>query len=768
MGSDVLIGHEGLAPVYLRNSNRTAHVAILGKSGYGKTTLLEHLVLADMRDGTGAIVIDAHGDLTRDLVALAPFKSSDRPDDPSTRVILVEPNTEQPFGLNLYECPPGAKSEVVENTVGQVLEIFHKLMGTEGAGLRPIIDPGFRNTARVLIANQLTMAELPLLYTDQAFRHDALRRVTNQYVRQYWQDYEAATSQKRAEKSDPILNKVGRFLEDDRIRLMVSQTKSTIPFQDVMDNGGTLILNLASLDRESVSFLGMVFLSVLSNVIQKRDEVPKHRRRRVHLYLDEYGRFATSTTRRLIDEARKYEIGITIAHQNLAQTPDREALSVETLITFQLSADDAHEVAGTFDCTPIRTKRVARQRTEPQYREWEEEVWDSDVARRYYEELKSRLEAIESEYRNLDQENAVAAGMLREIRPLPRKHRFDSLNGTVYGVYIIHDLPFGLRSPEIDMHQLVNILARLHSKYGRQPRGDELSEAHQWLDAALARCEEIYRNSEVLLPQLREELNKLKSKTTSLYEQHASLEPRKEHTGDTPVKDGWETVYDYIDELDQTHADRQAEIANILTQLPKYVMYGKVTAADGKPHEYTVKTLPPASLPTYEDYEHQTETAEHRREREERERSYKLRGLDRISTETLFELPFGDESESERLRRAERLKQYKEFKKTHREFIQSFFLDPEARLRSARSESRKQFGVPMAQVGEQVMRRQIRKPPQEPRQISPPAAPDEDPTLRSLREKLSEPPSPKVKPPEEEPPDDPPIGRRSPRKPPGK
>ncbi|GHB60589.1 hypothetical protein GCM10010347_33300 [Streptomyces cirratus] len=346
MGSDVLLGHtEERKPVFLRYGHRTKHVAVLGKSGYGKTTLLEHLVLEDMRSGTSAVVIDAHGDLTDRLISLAPAKAGNS-------LILVEPNSERPFGLNLYECPPDAKDEVVARTVGQAVEIFHKVMGVQGGGLLPVIDPGLRNTARLLIANGLTMAELPRLYADSAFRQAALHKVTNPYVRQYWQDYEAATPQRQQDKRDPILNKVGRFLEDELLYPMVSQPETTIPFKQVMNEGGTLILNLARLDRESISFVGMVFLSILSNLIHQRDQIPKSQRRRVHLYLDEYGRFATPTTRRMLQEVRTYELGITIAHQDLSQTPDEEALKVESLIVFQLSPEDAQAVAPIFAKPP--------------------------------------------------------------------------------------------------------------------------------------------------------------------------------------------------------------------------------------------------------------------------------------------------------------------------------------------------------------------------------------------------------------------------------
>lgn len=133
MGSNVLLGHDGTTPVYLRFDHRTAHVAILGKSRFGKTTLLEHLVLQDMGDGIAVIVIDAHGDLTKRLISLAPPAARDK-------IVLVEANGDRPFGLNLYECADPSDATTVTTTVGHVVDIFNKLMGSESPGYRPVIE----------------------------------------------------------------------------------------------------------------------------------------------------------------------------------------------------------------------------------------------------------------------------------------------------------------------------------------------------------------------------------------------------------------------------------------------------------------------------------------------------------------------------------------------------------------------------------------------------------------------------------------------------
>lgn len=569
MGADVTLGRpEDGEPVLLRYDHRTAHVAILGKSGFGKTTLLEHLVLSDMRDNTAVIVIDAHGDLTRRLVSLAPSDARDK-------IVLVEPNDERPFGLNLYARPDPTDMRSPETAVDHIMEIFNKLMGAE-AGYRSIIDPGLRNTARLLIANDLTMAELPLLYSDEAFRRSALSRVANRYVHDYWRDYDQSPPREQQQRRDSILNKVGRFLEDDLTLLMVAQP-TTIPIKQVMDEGGILLFNLAGLGRTTTSLLGMVLLATIERLFHERERLPAKQRKRVHLYLDEYGRFETPTTRQMLAECRKYGLGATIAHQKLAQTPEREALDVQTLISFQLGAEDAYAVAGSFDCTPIRTKRVARQRTEPDY-------WSKD------------------------------------------------------------------------------------------------------------------------------------------------------HGGEVSVTNRFgRTIYDNIEEINQTHADRQAEIANMLTQLPRYVAYCKVFDGDGKSQEHRIDTLPPAKPKTL--FDDQLDRAVRIAKKVRGSGEIKLERFGSMSPEVGFTF------------------KQKEFQETIaglmqdiRYDVRSYGKEPssEHRVEEVRARSREQFGTPRSEVEEQIRKRPMRPPP------------DDGQPARST-------PQPKGPPPPASPPPGSAIGRRSPK-----
>lgn len=390
-------------PVCLRYEDRTAHVALIGKSRFGKTTVLEHLIREDLNSGTGMIVLDAHGDLTNRIIELAPAAALER-------MTIVELNTEASFGLNLYECP-SHDSLTVDRVVGNVIEIFKKLFLDE-RNFYPVIEEGLRNSAYVVIANGHTLHEVPLLFTDSGFLLRSLKAVTNRTVLGFWREYGGLPAREKRELSWPVLNKVNRFLTSDAIKYMVAQSNTTIPFAAALERGETLIFRLSGdqLDRETASFLGMVFLASLSNAVAARAGQVRGARRRVHVYLDEYGRFATKTTDRMLEEFGKYEIGLTVAHQNLEQLGGRPA-SAAALVMFQLDGHDAPKMAQHLDTTPRRTKTVVKPRTEPQYDEESVDRWESPEYEAEYNRLRQEVRDARGEAMDLHGKVPVIAAI---------------------------------------------------------------------------------------------------------------------------------------------------------------------------------------------------------------------------------------------------------------------------------------------------------------------------------------------------------------------
>lgn len=408
----------------------------------------------------------------------------------------------------------------------------------------------------------------------------------------------------------------------------------------MLEGGGSLIFRLAGdvLDRESVAFLGMVFLSVLSNVVLQRAGVSLESRRRVHVYLDEYGRFATKTTERMLEEFGKYQFGITVAHQNLIQLPSQRAPSAASLILFQLDGDDAQELSLQLDCSPRRTKQVLRQRTAPQYKKWTEEVWDSGANKTYYEELQAREEQLRSDMRTVQAlldylYSQEACEYVKYSHPDVQMEilysnwpflRGSNLNTPERISQVLQDV----KRLEQQNYWLQRIIDTLRKKW-EFLRADEIFyaryayEAGRFLDD-LKKAERSIANWRPPPPDRPQKIRELKSKREQLqqelaavslvsrefYTTHHSYQHRQEYIGDLPEKhitysmqsglqgrypttrsvaqsDQW---YDYVEELDQTHADRRAEITTELATLPKFVAYCKLLDASGTPHEYRVQT----------------------------------------------------------------------------------------------------------------------------------------------------------------------------------
>ncbi|GAA5154420.1 hypothetical protein GCM10023321_26210 [Pseudonocardia eucalypti] len=384
-----LLGHTGEgSPVYLGAEHRTAHVALIGKTRFGKTTVLEHLIRDDLIAGTGTIVLDPHGDLATRIVEVAPPEALER-------ITVVELGMGTSFGLNLYESPHD-DSLNVDRVVGNVIEVFKKLFLDE-RNFYPVIDEGLRNSAYVVIANGHTLNEVPLLFTDRHFLQRSLHTVTNSTVLSFWEEYQGLPPRERREVRWPVLNKVNRFLGSDAIRYMVAQQKTTVPFDGALDRGQCLIFRLSGdvLDRDTADFLGMAFLANLGNAVARRAGRSTSARPRVHVYLDEYGRFATRTTDRMLEEFGKYEIGMTVAHQNLERVGGRPA-SAASLIMFQLDGEDAPRMSLHLDTTPKRTKRVVKLRTVPEYENVTHTEWESADHETQYRTLTKLTEAIEA------------------------------------------------------------------------------------------------------------------------------------------------------------------------------------------------------------------------------------------------------------------------------------------------------------------------------------------------------------------------------------
>ena len=375
--------------VTIPKASRLQGLYIIGIQGTGKSGLIENLIVDDIKQGTGIAVLDPHGDLISAVLARLDRREED--------VILLDiTDYHFPFGVNLFTCSDLTSPIEVQKTADQVMHVFEKIYGVSRD--TPLILDYLRNCTATLIANPgYTMAEIPLLLLNAEHRKKLVANVTDSDVRLFWQQYEQMKPNEQHEQAAYIRRRVAEFLLP-LSRPIVGQSASTIDVQRIMDEGKILLVKLSTQLPSVTSLIGSVFIALILTAASAR---PANKRRQFHLYADEFQRFATEDFATLLEEARKFGIGITIAHQNRGQLElgakqadanlKQRTLSVGNLIVFRVPTD-AEELAGKFDYTPQRTKKVLKQRTEPVYREWDEYYWDTNEAERQYSELEQHAQ----------------------------------------------------------------------------------------------------------------------------------------------------------------------------------------------------------------------------------------------------------------------------------------------------------------------------------------------------------------------------------------
>lgn len=347
IGAELLDGRATHVPVAIPHTKRPEHIAILGKTGSGKSMLLRHFASQDIRAGRGFVFFDLHGDVTPVLLKLIAERERITRHDLSHKLIVIEPaDREYSVGLNFIDQTTGQQSFVQIAEFTQVLKQRWRL-DAFGARTEELL----RNSLQLLADNRLSILELPPLLTSGPFRAICLRRTQSSEVKDYFAlRYDRASEAMQATWRDAILNKVSAFTADPHFRHILGQLESSFSLAEAIDSGFWLILNL---DKgrlgEQATTLGSLFLTRLKNALFARRS-----RQLLTLYCDEIQNLIVfdSGLDALLSEARKFAVSIVSANQFLDQHPPamRSALAaVGSHIYFQLSSSDAEKVAGTLD-----------------------------------------------------------------------------------------------------------------------------------------------------------------------------------------------------------------------------------------------------------------------------------------------------------------------------------------------------------------------------------------------------------------------------------
>lgn len=327
----------------VRRADRRAHLYVIGKTGTGKSTLLETLIRQDVAHGEGLALLDPHGDLAERVLAGIP---EERQGD----LLYLDPAGREPLGFNPLESVPPMKRPLA---AAGLLEVFKKIWADSWG---PRLEHILRNALLALLDQpEATMGDVLRLFADPMFRRHVASRIQNPHVRMFWvEEYEGYPARFRAEAIAPIQNKVGAFIANPILHRIVGRATSSFDLRRVMDEGKILIVNLAKgkIGEDAAALLGAMLVSKVGLAALSRAETPESHRRDFYLYLDEFQNFTTLSLASMLSELRKYRVNMILAHQYLAQLDPqiRNAIlgNVGTIISFRVGMEDAEILAKEF------------------------------------------------------------------------------------------------------------------------------------------------------------------------------------------------------------------------------------------------------------------------------------------------------------------------------------------------------------------------------------------------------------------------------------
>lgn len=353
----VMIGHNNYRgkklPVYLKREDRFRHFYVIGQTGTGKSSIMQTMIRQDMRNGDGICVVDPHGSLVEDLL---PYVPKDRLDD----VVIFDPaDTERPMGLNMLEADGEEEMDMVAL---DAMQIMIKIFDEEVFG--PRIQDYFRNGVLTLMADPEggALTDIMRLFTDDAFQRSKVKHVTNPVVKSFWTNQMAKTGAREKQEIIPYFAaKFGQFITNGMIRNIIGQTKSSFDFNEVMNSQKLLFMNLSKgLTGELNSkLLGLIITSKIQTAAMRRQKMAKEDRKDFFLYIDEFQNYVSDSIESILSEARKYRLGLCMAHQYISQIDQsnkkgganlKDAVfgNCGTIMSYKIGAQDAEFMAKEF------------------------------------------------------------------------------------------------------------------------------------------------------------------------------------------------------------------------------------------------------------------------------------------------------------------------------------------------------------------------------------------------------------------------------------
>jgi len=322
---------------------------VVGKTGMGKSNLLENMAIQDIQNGKGVCVIDPHGEFADKMLKAVPAQ---RIND----VIYFNPaDVEYPIAFNILEAVEEDKKNLIASGM---MGVFKKIWPDVWSARMEYI---LNNTILALLDYPgSTMLGVSRMMSDSDFRKRVYPAIKDPVVKGFWiNEFDKWDDKFRKEAVAAIQNKVGQFLSSSVIRHVVGQPKSSIDLRDIMDNQKILIVNLSKgrIGEDSMRLLGGMLITKLQLAVMGRVDIPEEQRKDFYLYVDEFQNFANESFAGILSEARKYRLNLILTHQYINQlifdnnTSMRDAIfgNVGTIISFRVGAEDAEFLEKEFD-----------------------------------------------------------------------------------------------------------------------------------------------------------------------------------------------------------------------------------------------------------------------------------------------------------------------------------------------------------------------------------------------------------------------------------
>lgn len=325
----------------IKTDDRRRHFYCIGKTGMGKSNLMENMAIQDIQAGRGIAYVDPHGEGAEKLLDFIP---ASRIND----VVFINPaDLDYPIAFNVMEKVDFRYRHLV---AGGLMGVFKKVWPDVWSARMEYI---LSNTILALLEYpDSTLLGVNRMLADPEYREKVVAKVTDPMVKSFWVVEFAKYSQRyEQEATAAIQNKVGQFISNPLIRNMIGQVKSTIDMRKIMDEEKIFIMDLSKgrIGEDNSHLLGALLITRLQMATMSRVDIPEEDRKDFYLYVDEFQNFVTESFANILSEARKYRLSLTIGHQYISQliagqdSRVRDAVfgNVGTMVVFRVGAEDA-------------------------------------------------------------------------------------------------------------------------------------------------------------------------------------------------------------------------------------------------------------------------------------------------------------------------------------------------------------------------------------------------------------------------------------------